>query len=251
MSDEQTFSDEQLTAYLDGETEHIPADDIRAALQTDAELKARLDRLAMDTGTVSGAFDRLLERAPDMPELDPVSKVPAPVRQTPHLIQLAASIALALVVGAVAGYFIKSDGLENWHDYVAAYHALYIDDTLDHIDRPDETLLAELERVGGAIGKTLDLPVLKGIDGLDYKRGQLLGFENKPLVQLAFLSDNEVPFALCIIHSDSRGNGELTISELQGMSAASWTAGGYDYLLIGGDDPDLIRSVADGLAGRI
>ncbi|MCY6382943.1 hypothetical protein [Hoeflea prorocentri] len=39
--------------------------------------------------------------------------------------------------------------------------------------------------------------------------------------------------------------------KLQGMSAASWTAGGYDYLLIGGVDPDLIRSAAGGLVGRI
>ena len=251
MSDDQTFSDEQLTAFLDGETDHIPAEEIRAALKTDAGLRARLDELSLETGQIAGAFDRLLERAPDMPEFDAGDETVAPARRGLPLRQLAASVAVALFVGATAGYFIRGDSLQTWHDYVAAYHALYIDDTLGTVERPDGALTAELNRVGDAIGKTIELPVLRGIDGLAYKRGQLLGFENRPLVQLAFLSDKGVPIALCIIRSGDGGDKELQVSELQGMSAASWTAGGYDYLLIGGTDPGLITSVASGLVGRI
>ena len=251
MSDDRTFSDEQLTAFLDGETEHIPADDIRAALETDAGLRARLHGLSMDTGEIAGAFDRLLERAPEMPDIDLGVDAAAPPRKAPYLRQLAACIVLALFVGAIAGYVVRSDSLRTWHDYVAAYHALYIDDTLGNIERPEGLVLAELDRVGGAIGKTIELPLLRGIDGLDYKRGQILGFENRPLVQLAFLSDKGVPVALCIIRAGDPGDRQLQISELQGMSAASWTAGGYDYLLIGGTDPELISSVAAGLVDRI
>ena len=42
MTERDAFTDEELVAYLDGETEFTPADEITAALATDPVLAQRL-----------------------------------------------------------------------------------------------------------------------------------------------------------------------------------------------------------------
>ena len=105
--------------------------------------------------------------------------------------------------------------------------------------------------MAGAIGKSIDLSTLKQIEGLDYKRVQILGFDGQPLAQLTFLSKVGAPVALCIIRKQGDGNTDIHLAELQGMSAASWSRDGYDYLLIGGSDAALIAATAGKLTGRL
>lgn len=247
MTNGPTFSDEQLTAYLDGEVDHIPADEIRAALEQDATLRARLESLSLETGHVAGAFDSLLDRAPEMPELD-LDAEPAdtsPGRR--NVIAMAAAAVVCLVIGWGAAGLTTGSDLETWDEYVAAYHALYVNGTLAGVDQPETAAAAELEHVSKAVGRNVDLSALKGIDGLDYKRAQILGFEGRPLMQLTFLSRVGAPVALCIIKSADAGHQGMRTQRMLGMSSAHWTGDGYEYLLIGGTDDALIKSVADAL----
>ncbi len=251
MSETPTFSDEQLTAYLDGETDHIPADEIRRALEQDAGLQARLERLSLETGDIADAFGQLLKSAPPAPELEIPQAAAKPRMRWPSLRAVAAIAILCLALGWGAGYLTPRSDLESWHDFVAAYHALYVNGTLARIEQGDDAAASQLEQVAGAIGKSIDLSTLKQIDGLDYKRAQILGFEGQPLAQLTFLSEVGAPVALCIIRTRGDGSTDIQVAELQGMSAASWSRDGYDYLLIGGSDAALIASTADRLTDRL
>jgi negative regulator of sigma E activity len=56
------ITQEQLSAYLDGETTATEAQAIEAALEADAALRARLDRLQHNDLEVRAAMDSLLER---------------------------------------------------------------------------------------------------------------------------------------------------------------------------------------------
>ena len=49
-------------------------------------------------------------------------------------------------------------------------------------------LQAELDRVAAAIGKAMTVDDLTLFSGVDYRRAQILSFEGRPLIQLAFLT---------------------------------------------------------------
>lgn len=244
MNKTAEFSDEQLTAYLDGEMDYIPADDIRAALKHDPELQARLDRLSVDKAALATAFNRLLDASPQAPDF---SDVGGRVRDPAWAVswrRLAAVLVVGLGVGWTFALFSRGGELETWRDYVAAYHALYAEDTLAAIDRPTPVQTDELARISGLLGKPLDLTLLTDLPELEYKRAQILGYEGEPLAQMTFLSTDGVPIALCIIRQPDGENVPVTLAEMEGMASASWSSEGYDYLLIGGKDQTILDSVA-------
>ena len=81
----------------------------------------------------------------------------------------------------------------------------------------------------------VDLRPAKDIEGLMFRRAQMLAIEGKPLVQMAYLDDQGRPFAFCAV---LLGDGdEAILSEMNhGLAAASWVEDGVGYVLIGGDD---------------
>lgn len=243
------FSDEELVAYLDGEAELALVDQIHAALQSDPVLNRRLDALRLDLDALRDSFD-LLEPSPQV--IDAPFAAEARMRPPPRgtwrpLATSALAASVALVVGFGLGQ--RSSDQKGWIDYVAAYQALYTTATLDHIAQSPDQLDAELTRVSAVIGKEIALDHLTGIRDAEYKRGQVLSFEGRPLVQLAFATPDGVPIALCIIRSSGGTTGAQPMAEMQleGLSAASWSDGGHDYLLIGGSDDDLVRRMSQAL----
>lgn len=248
MTNRPTFTDEQLTAYLDRELDHIPADEIRAALEHDAALKARIEQLSLDTGQIADAFDDLLAKAPEMPDLavDVQTEDSWWRRKVTGL--AAAAVIAALAVGWGVGDITGKHDLETWDQYVAAYHALYVNSTLSDVDQSEQSAIAELARVSQSVGRPVDYSQITDIASLDYKRAQILGFEGRPLMQLTFLSKVGAPIALCIIRSDASREGTIRTQQMQGMSSAHWAKDGYEFLLIGGTDEPLISSVAERLS---
>lgn len=92
---------------------------------------------------------------------------------------------------------------------------------------------------------------LAPVEQLDYKRAQILSFEGRPLIQLAFLSKVGAPVALCILQSYDGQESSPGFSEMRGMSSASWSKDGYEYLLIGGNDNSLIKQVAERYSAQL
>ena len=241
------FTDEQLTAYLDGEFEHTPALEIERALKKSVKLQNRLAELNFSENDLSNAMGGLLSAAPAMPEL-PVSVTPTASNDNSTVGRrgfIAACAAMVAVTSGVVGYSIAPTKEPGWRDYVAAYHALYISSTLSSVDNPEPVAIAELNRVGEAIGKQIDFSALKQVAGMDYKRAQILGFEGKPLAQMTFLSKMGTPIALCVIRNGKPDSGSMKAENLENMASVTWSKGGYEYLLIGGSDDQLMRSAGE------
>ncbi|WP_164659611.1 hypothetical protein [Tropicibacter sp. Alg240-R139] len=237
---DRTFTDEELVAFLDGEEEHAPMSAIRAALKRDPVVQQRLDALRIDTQAVADGFATLLEQnrhAPETPVAPPARGFGVPV--------MAMAASLALAIGLGAGTYLNHKAQPGWLDYVAAYQALYSTETLAHIQQDAVAQQAELDRVAVAIGKMLTPAELDVLSGAEYKRAQVLNFNDKPLIQLTFLTDDGDPLALCIIRSDKGRSARPELSQMEGMSAAVWGQSGYEYLLIGGQDNAQIERYAE------
>lgn len=247
MSDRQQFSDEQLTAFLDGEAEHAPVGEIEEQLRSDAGLRARLDALRTDPGDITAAFNTLLPDAPDVPEFLADGVTSQTGGRGPWRIAgyAAAAALVAGFIGFAGGSYWSQKPEPGWIAVVADYQALYVNGTLADIQRPPEEARSELDRVAGTFGKELPFSSITANQQLDFKRAQLLGFKGKPLVQLAFLSEAGEPIALCIIKSGKPGNAAVKTSALKGMQTAVWRKDGYAYVLIGGKDAGLIESAAE------
>ena len=258
MTEMRQFSDEELTAYLDGESEPAQVREIDAQSASRPDLKQRLRDLEVDREAIAGTFRSLLETAPKMPELPGAERAEArghgiggtgrqPVaRRFRALGALAVCLAL-LALGAGGGFLASESREAGWRDYVAAYQALYVSGTLSHLKTSPTQQVGELSRVGKALGKEFDLASLQNIEQLDYKRAQTLGFEGRALVQLAFMSKVGAPVALCIIRSTGTPGArpEIRFETIEGMRAAYWGEGGFEYLLIGGTDAELIATAAN------
>ncbi len=251
MSQHNDFSDEDLTAYLDGESEHAPVAQIEEALAVDPQLKGRLAALSLDRGEVSRSFDALLSDAPLLPELP--ADVPAVANniQRRGFIKMAVAASFAGLLGLGIGTQFGRPALAGWRDYVAAYHALYTRETLASIAFDDATASTALAHAGTAIGKSIDIDDLLNSPTLSYRRAQILAYNDKPILQLSFVAEDGSPFALCITRGSGNSATRVSTSTKEDLAAATWEKNGYEYILIGGRDTDLIMTEATFYAARL
>jgi anti-sigma factor RsiW len=243
MSDHDAFTDEDLTAYLDGEAEPGRRHMIEKALAKDKALQARLGRLSIPVIELKAAFDKLTLAAPEYPPaLEPV--VPQRRSFAELMRPIAATALLFFSTGWFAAGIYDRDKTNGWQQSAAAYHALYVNSTLADVNLSPAAAADELARVSKVLGKPVALDALVSSKDLDYKRAQVLGFEGRPLIQLAFLSKSGVPVALCIIRNDKSGDSKTKSGLMRGMTTASWSKGAFDYFLVGGNDAAMIGEAA-------
>ncbi len=252
MSNKSEFTDEELTAYLDGEKDYVDVEAIEKAIAKDPSLRQRIEQLTINRDLVKDSFNDVLLQAPDFADNKVENK-----RQLQPMVVLATAVCLCIGITIGIGWknTQNDNALNHWHDYVAAYQALYINNTLSHLTPVPQQQLQELERVGSALGKSFELTQLQQHAQLEYKRGQILGFEGRPLIQLAFLSSVGEPVALCIMKSGipnasiskstMERNPQIHVGSLESMAAAHWQKDGFTYLLIGGTDELLITDAAE------
>lgn len=250
MTEQHNFTDEQLVAFLDGEFDHTPADDIKAAMMHNKELNARLKQLTLNKSAMSDAFGALSQTAPSFQDIMGVDD-PQSATDYSGFMKIAAVALIALGVGFFASSLIKHDKFEGWHEYVAAYQALYTKDTLAHVNNDNLMMVNELKRVSAELDTEISLADLQIDEGLQYKRGQLLQYQGKPLVQLAFLSSEGKPVALCIMKSQSSSIAELETREIERMQSAYWSDGNFDYMLIGPISEGKIEGFAEAFSQRL
>lgn len=249
MNTQQTFSDEELTAYLDGEFEHCPKEAIEAALATDVGVQQRLAELDFDKMQFQSAMQDLLKQAPPMPNLNEVT-LSEPKAANDNLRfggngLIAASLGvLMLGIGALGGFLANQPDQETWQDYVAYYQVLYVEETLQYVDFEEANALEELTRVSNVLERELPLAEMQNVSGLTYKRAQILGFNEKPLAQMTFLTEDGTPIALCIIKSQGNSDNDVSTTTLKSLATATWANDGYEFMVIGGEDHELVRSLA-------
>jgi len=244
------YSDTDLTAYLDRALNTQERTRLEAALQADASLRARVNALDMPMDALREGFGHLAQRAPAAP-----TRPNLPARAPSGLLRRSTPLLAASLVGAViAGVWMSQSPLnappsqtaaiDDWRMAVAQYQALYVTETLSGAGAPAGTL----DALSGTLGR--DLQGADTAPGLTFARAQMLGFQGRPLVQIAYLSDQNAPFALCVTPV-SEADADLTVQQLAGLAAAHWVDGGYGFVLIGGDDLQAVTSIAQDLRHRL
>jgi anti-sigma factor RsiW len=253
MTDSFHYSSEELTAYLDDEVSPDVRRRIGSALDVNANLRIQLESLTLDRATLKTAFEGLLQFAPSyrvthVTPITPIKLMPVP---TDNRVKFAVVAALCAMIGWVAATGLFPTTPTTWQQKAAVYHSLYVNGTINSVFVDTANMEVELERVTTALGKPIFLESLRRIPEFEYKRAQILGFEGRPLMQIAFLSRLGAPVVLCIMRSDTSSTKGVESDVMQGMAAATWSRGPYEYLLIGGSDKDLIARAANTFAATL
>jgi anti-sigma factor RsiW len=242
MTKNHTFSNEELTAYLDGEASPEMVRSIDVALGTNDKLKMQLESLSLNRAALKSAFEGLLQAAPPYPIEHKVAGNDEPLAS--NRLKFAAVAALFAVMGWAGAYGLFQSKAATWQQQAAIYHSLYVNATLTHVDSSANDMQAELARVTAAVGKDISLADLQRVSEFEYKRTQILGFDGRPLMQVSYLSRLGTPVVLCILRSKAALTSDVKTETMQGMAAATWSKGSFEYLLIGGNDRDLIERAA-------
>jgi len=237
MTDVRNFSDEELTAFLDGEAGDALHAAIEAALETDEVLAERMAALDLPLAPIVQAYDALLQTAPEMPAFDTV--IPEPVQARPRGVWakgfgvFGTGLAAGLAMAFFTGLGTPEPQPRGWVSFVASYQALYTTATLSGATPSQQEAEVQLASVSDALG--LDLTGLPVTEGLTFKRAQVLGFNGKPLIQIAYLREDGTPVALCIIPAGPDDK-PVSMGEAEGLDIARWNTPGFGFLLIGGED---------------
>lgn len=242
------ISDEELTGFLDGELDNVSTRRIEDELTRDSVLGERLAALDIDKASLKGAFGELLSKGQG--EVKITSTAPDSRNWLERFSfsgsAIAASLAIVLASGIFfSGYYIANSKFNDWKAYVAAYQRLYVTQTLSAVVDGDASIgQNELDRVATALGRKLTLESMQQVKGLNYKRAQILGFEGRAIAQMTFLTPIGTPIALCILRSDKAADTGIRTETREGMAMASWTSKGYEFMIIGGSDEDIIARSA-------
>lgn len=255
MSAPREFSDETLTAYLDQEADAELMRDIEAAMAHDSALADRIDSLRFPKDLLGAAFEQQLSAAPKMPELPASSMHPvaANVSTRPKWFGFISGTATGLVAGLAAAVYFglnqpsQTPNEPGWLQVVANYQVLYVSETLDPTrsaksSAPIEESDAALVNLSKAVG--LDLSGLKNVEGLTFHRAQQLGFNGKPLIQIAYSLPDGTPVAICILPSGKDQSAPKS-QTLSGMASADWNTGKHGVLIIGGKDQTVIETLTN------
>jgi anti-sigma factor RsiW len=260
MTDKTTIpSDEELTAYLDGELPSAEAARLEALLEMDAELAARLEFLSRASLPFAQAFDPLLAQAPKA-ELEAIlsrlsaapSATPAPIRR-----RFLGALAACLVAGVIADrafiglsrQLAATDESSEWRATVADYIALYTPETLAGPVPSLTSQVGQLSAVEARLGLRLS-PEAIALQGVDFKRALLLQYDDQPLAQLAYLDPETGPLALCIVRSDN-GVQPPDVEARKGMNVVYWSDKAHAFMLIGHAPLERMKTLAGDVRMRL
>lgn len=127
---------------------------------------------------------------------------------------------------------------KGWRQAVADYQVLFTTDSLT----PDQGGGAALALASEQVGLALD-PATRAAAGLEFRRAQVLAFNGKPLVQLAYLGDDGIPVAFCIIASN-KPEADVQYEVRNGLGIVHWIIGGYGLMVIGDLPEDRLNNIA-------
>ncbi len=274
-----TICDEILLKYADGQLDTDAAAKVAQGLVHDADALQRLHAIRL-----SGVgLAREAARSAALSENDPLAQMilqghsgtelregrsrtqVAPSKRSPAFsttrqrrtwpaaMRIAASIAL-LAIGLVSGYLAQgwrnaqtASGLQaypTWLIRVVDYHTLYRRETVAparRITRSDIAALAA--RFSATLAQRVVIPDLAA-ERLEFRRGQVLKFNNDPIIQLAYLPNKSGhPIALCLKTTTSP-DALPSFEILRGLGTIRWRQNGIDYVLVGDHSETFLRAAA-------
>lgn len=255
-------SDEDLTAFIDGELTTEEAAHIEAIVNEDESVAKRLEFLARANLPFEQAFAPLLTEVPrekleamlaDIPSQQNArsasASAPAFATRRRFLGALAASLVAGVAIDrAVIGIdrsFSAKDENGEWRAVVAEYISLYTPETLAGPIPSRDVQTAQLARLHEKLGLSLS-PEAVSLPGIDFKRAWLLQYDGKPLAQITYLDPETGPMALCIVMSD-KGRKAPDLESRKGMNVVYWSNETHAFMLIGHAAVDRMTAIADGV----
>ena len=246
-----SFSDEQLVAYLDDELDQPLRRSIEAALTRDPSLTQRLAALEIDRAAVCGVFDDVLGAAPHA-DVPPLSSRPrerrADSRAWTRRGAVAAGVLVVALAGFGAGYVLHRGPSADWRTAVADYQVLYTADTLAAVRLGRDEREEQLRRVSARVGFPVSADSVV-LPSLSYRRAQILGHRGTPLAQLAYVDARGGPVALCFLRTGEPDSAPAAAT-LRGLETVSWSRNGFGFLLIGQTSKRDLVAVAEAFIRR-
>jgi anti-sigma factor RsiW len=257
-------SDEDLTAFIDGELTAEEATRIEALVSEDEHVAERLEFLARASLPFKQAFAPLLAEAPRQKLETMLAAIPAQQRaksasaltfdsRRRFLGALAASLVAGIaidraVIGIGARLSAKDENSE-WRSVVADYISLYTPETLAGPVPAREAQAAQLGPLDEKLGLSLS-PEAVALPGIDFKRALLLQYDGKPLAQVAYLDPETGPMALCIVTSDA-GPKAPDLESRKGMNVVYWSNETHAFMLIGRVPADRMKELGEDVRRRL
>ncbi|TBC92941.1 anti-sigma factor [Rhizobium leguminosarum] len=263
MSTKHTIpSDEDLTAFIDGELTPEEAARIEAIVNEDESTAERLEFLARANLPFEQAFAPLLAEAPReklqamlaaIPVQQSAKSGPVFTTRRRFLGALAASLVAGIaidraVIGIGRGFSAKDENSE-WRAVVADYISLYTAETLAGPAPGREDQAAQLAGLDEKLGLSLS-PEAVSLPGIDFKRALLLQYDGKPLAQIAYLDPETGPMALCIVKSDA-GSKAPDLESRKGLNVIYWANETHAFMLIGRIPADRMKELGEDVRGRL
>jgi anti-sigma factor RsiW len=265
MSTKHTIpSDEDLTAFIDGELTAEEAARIQIMVEEDESTAKRLEFLARASLPFEQAFAPLLAEAPReklqtmlaaIPVQQSARSDPAPAfaSRRRFLGALAASLVAGIAVDrAVIGIgrdFSAKDENSEWRSVVADYISLYTPETLTGPVPAREVQAAQLGSLDEKLGLSLS-PEAVSLPGIDFKRALMLQYDGKPLAQIAYLDPETGPMALCIVKSDA-GRKAPDLESRKGLNVIYWSNETHAFMLIGRIPADRMKQLGEDVRRRL
>jgi len=233
----KVFSDTQLQDYVDGRMPRALADELEATLADDLGLAERLHEIDLATAApLRAGFapvppqSRLNDLARSIQTDKAVSGIVPARFSWPWL---AGTAAAGFVLAAVMFAGPTPAPELRWQDQVAIYQALYVVDTLRPAQETPGDIAQQLSRGSAALGRALPVEAVGRIGDLNLLRAQVLGFDGEPLIQMAYLTDEGVPIALCALRGKAHASEKMTAETLAGLETVHWSDGDYSFMIVG------------------
>ncbi|MDI5924052.1 anti-sigma factor family protein [Rhizobium leguminosarum] len=257
-------SDEDLTAFIDGELTPEEAARIEAIVNEDESTAERLEFLARASLPFEQAFAPLLSEAPRekletmlaaMPVQQSARSDPTPAfgSRRRFLGALAASLVAGIAIDrAVIGIgrsFSAKDENSEWRAVVADYISLYTPETLAGPVPERDVQAAQLGSLDEKLGLSLS-PEAVSLPGIDFKRALMLQYDGKPLAQIAYLDPETGPMALCIVKSDA-GSKAPDLESRKGLNVIYWSNETHAFMLIGRIPADRMKELGEDVRRRL
>jgi anti-sigma factor RsiW len=246
-----TIDEVTLRAYVDSELSAAERQNVDVALEHSAELRVQLAAMKASCLPYQAAFDA--QAMPEMPEalkkqLMAMSAVASVSTQTFAAVQemprrrwlnfagggfaLAASFAAGVAVKPAwfSGAAAKPvNEVADWAKAVASYQAMYVRDTVERVRDTEANAKRVITEFQSQSQAALVVPDLSAV-GFEFKRIQRLAFNDKPLIQMAYLPQQGKPAALCVMSATNKGDIDASVRRLENLSIVTWTRAQLSYV---------------------
>ncbi len=242
-----TYTDHELLDFLHGRLDEKSSARIEQTMRIDRELERRV----MSLDRVAAPVREAMKQMPGNHVLNELAwNAPQSANGGRHRRKWR-DLAAALMVGAMLGSGAIWVGLptqEDWRARVAQYQSLYVVDTVRYTIAPPDALKQQVAIASQSLGRSLDETSLNKPSAISLARVQVLGIDDAPLVQVVYRAEDGTPFALCITTSGATAGLEEPVSEhLHGLATTAWSDDSFRYILVGGEELEVTRELANQL----